>query len=67
MPKGSPGGGGFLDTEYPGLQGQATIGFEQMGENVTFVQEWPQGILPIRPQSGEGKEATEKLEEGDYS
>lgn len=26
---------GNLDTEYPGLQGQAAIGFEQMGENVT--------------------------------
>lgn len=23
------------------------------------------GVLPIRPQSGEGKEATEKIKEGD--
>lgn len=52
-------GVGGLDTEFLGFQGQAAIGFEQMGENVTFVQEWPQ--------SGKGKEATEKLEEGDNS
>lgn len=35
-----------LDTGQPGLQGQAGQGFEQMGENGNFGQEWPEAFYP---------------------
>lgn len=62
MPKGILEG---FSTGHPGLQGQAGKGYEQMGKNGNLGQSAHRGILHIRPQSGEDKEATERSQRKD--